>query len=307
MTESAITIGKFDGIHRGHQLLIKDVVDVAQKREYKSICYKLDFGDSALMTSAEDEELLKGFGIDSIIRPEFTPEFAGMSHNEFVQRILVDELNVRYIAVGTDFRYGKDRIGNVDTLRQSGETFGFEVNVIDKLQIGGETVSSTRIRSCLEAGDVSGASELMGHPYKLTGEVATGKKLGRTLGYPTINLKYDERKKLPKYGVYASRVLVYDGNSAPKYLSENDASKPGDKLVLGTCKEYCGITNIGIRPTVDDGDKVTIETFIYDFDKDIYGSFVEVIPEKFIREEKKFSGLDELTAQIKQDITEAGK
>ena len=286
MTESAITIGKFDGIHKGHQLLIEDVVKASKENGYRSICYKLDFGDSALMTTDEDEEILKELGIDTVIRPEFTPEFSSMSHNEFVQSILVDELDVRYIAVGTDFRYGKDRLGDVDTLRQAGERLGFEVNVIEKLKLSGETVSSTRIRKCLEEGDVKGASELMGHPYKITGEVSGGKKLGRTLGYPTINLDYDERKKLPMFGVYASRVLVHaSGNK------ENS-----------DIREFRGITNIGIRPSVDDGDRVTIETFIYDFNEDIYGSFVEVIPEKFIREERRFASLDELTEQISHDI-----
>ncbi len=286
MTESAITIGKFDGIHKGHQLLIEDVVRVSKENGYRSICYKLDFGDSTLMTREEDEEILKSIGIDEIIRPEFSPEFASMSHNEFVQRILVDDLNVRYVAVGTDFRYGKDRQGDVNTLSISGDTFGFDVNIIDKLKIEDEIVSSTRIRKCLEDGKVSEASELMGHPYKITGEVAGGKKLGRTLGYPTINVDYDVRKKLPKYGVYASRVLIHaSGNK------ENS-----------DIREFRGITNIGIRPSVDDGDRVTIETFIYDFNEDIYGSFVEVIPEKFIREERRFAGLDELTEQISHDI-----
>ena len=289
MTESAITIGKFDGIHRGHQLLIEDVSRVAGSKGYKSICYKLDFGDSALMTRDEDEKILKKLGIDTVNRPEFTPEFASMSHNEFVQKILVDELDVRYIAVGTDFRYGKDRLGDVDTLRQAGERLGFEVNVIEKLKLSGETVSSTRIRKCLEEGDVKGASELMGHPYKITGEVAGGKKLGRTLGYPTINVDYDERKKLPKFGVYASRVLIHaSGNK------ENS-----------DIREFRGITNIGIRPSVDDGDKVTIETFIYDFDEDIYGRYVEVIPEFYIRGEKTFDSLDALTEQITKDIEKA--
>ena len=301
MTESAITIGKFDGIHRGHQVLIEDVVKVAESRGLDSVCYKLDFGDSALMTRDEDEEILKGLGIDHIVRPEFTPEFASMSHNEFVQKILVDELSVRYVAVGTDFRYGKDRQGDVETLRQAGETFGFEVNVIEKLRSGHtesgdaasmeEVVSSTRIRKCLEAGDVRGASELMGHPYKITGEVASGKKLGRTLGYPTINLSYDERKKLPKYGVYAVKVLIHE--ASPKDSSAAEI------------KEFRGITNIGVRPSLDDGNQVTIETFIYDFSDDIYGSFVEVIPEKYIREEKAFDSLDELTEQISRDIETA--
>lgn len=289
MTESAITIGKFDGIHKGHQLLIEDVVRAAKEKGYRSICYKLDFGDSALMTREEDEEILKSLGIDEIIRPEFSPEFASMSHNEFVQRILVDDLNVRYVAVGTDFRYGKDRQGDVNTLSISGDTFGFDVNIIDKLKIEDEIVSSTRIRKCLEDGKVSEASELMGHPYKITGEVAGGKKLGRTLGYPTINVDYDVRKKLPKYGVYASRVLIHDSGN----------------VECSDTREFRGITNIGIRPSVDDGDKVTIETFIYDFDEDIYGRYVEVIPEFYIRGEKIFDSLDALTEQITKDIKKA--
>ena len=289
MTESAITIGKFDGIHKGHQLLIEDVVRVSKENGYRSICYKLDFGDSTLMTREEDEDILKSLGIDEIIRSEFSPEFASMSHNEFVQRILVDDLNVRYVAVGTDFRYGKDRQGDVNTLSISGDTFGFDVNIIDKLKIEDEIVSSTRIRKCLEDGKVSEASELMGHPYKITGEVAGGKKLGRTLGYPTINVDYDVRKKLPKYGVYASRVLIHESY-------DNDINKS---------REYRGITNIGIRPSVDDGDKVTIETFIYDFNEDIYGRYVEVIPEFYIRGEKTFDSLDALTEQITKDIEKA--
>ena len=292
MTGAAITIGKFDSVHKGHQQLLEDIIRVSKENGYESICFKLDFGEPGILTGPECESLMREMGIDKILFERFTPEFAGMGHEEFVKEILVDRLGAKYIAVGKDFRYGKDRIGTAELLKEAGRKYGFEVNIIDKLVMEGETVSSTRVRGALEVGDMKEADKLMGHPYSLTGDVMAGKQLGRTLGYPTINLGYDEKKLLPKYGVYSSRIIVYNDMSCDEKSSSD-------------VQTFSGITNIGVRPSVDDGDTVTVETFIYDFDDDIYGCKVEIILENYLRQEQKFDSLEALTAQITQDIKAA--
>ena len=220
---------------------------------------------------------------------EFTPEFAAQSPEDFVKKFLVDEMAIRYLVVGEDFRFGKDRSGNVDTLKELGKKYDFRVEVVEKLKMDGEVVSSSRIRRLLDVGKVSQAATLLGYSFSMSGTVESGKKLGRTMGFPTVNLKVEESKYIPGHGVYASNVYISDKNGM-------DSEE---------VKIYRGITNIGIRPTIDDGDQITIETFIYDFSEDIYGADIKVEPVAFIRPEKKFDSIDDLTKQIEMDILKA--
>ena len=280
MTESAITIGKFDGYHRGHQLLLNDIKDVSAKEGYRSVCLKLEFGGNSVFSHYEDKDFVENkCGIDTLDYIAFTPELAKMNPEEFVQEVLVNKYGIRYISVGEDFRFGKDRAGTPKTLSELGEKYGFKVRVFKKLYVAGTPVSSSKLRDLLKEGNMEEAALLLGRPYHIHGMVESGKKLGRTLGYPTINLKAEAGKLLPRFGVYATEVCIID-----------------DERV------YNGITNVGIRPSVDDGTSVTIETFIYDFNDDIYGAELEIILKHFIRPERKFDSLDLLVEQIEKDI-----
>ncbi|MBR6403435.1 MAG: bifunctional riboflavin kinase/FAD synthetase [Eubacterium sp.] len=296
---SAITIGKFDGFHLGHQVLLQDISARAESDGIKAVCCKLRFPGSNIMSTEEEVLFLKhNFpNIDRIEYIDFTPEFAAMSPEEFVKEYLIKKLSATYVVVGTDFRFGKNRSGDTETLKNLGEKYGFKVRVCDKLQVDGSVVSSSRVRETLETGNMEMVQKLLGYSYKLEGKVGSGKKLGRTLGFPTINLAYEQDKLLPAFGVYASIVKIgqnSDGSEEALGRSQNDGTRV-----------YKGITNIGIRPSIDDGDKPTVETFIYDFNEDIYGENVTIIPVHYIRQEQAFGSLDELIKQINKDIEAA--
>ena len=277
---TAVTIGKFDGFHLGHKLLLDKIRTYAEERNVKSICYKLDFGGAAILSPEEQEKLAAEAGIDEFIRVPFTPEFASSSPEDFVKNILIGELGAEHIVVGTDFCFGKNREGNVELLKSLSDKYGFTVDAVEKLKLDGEVVSSTGIRALLEEGDAAGAEKRLGRSYGFSGKVGSGKHLGRSLGFPTVNIVPGESKLLPKFGVYASRTIV-EG------------------------KIYGSITNVGIRPSVDDGDTANVETFIYDFSDDIYGEDIRVELLKFIRAERKFESLDALKEQISLDIETA--
>lgn len=275
---TAITIGKFDGMHRGHQLLMDDIRKVALSEKYDTICFKISLNTKSIYSIKEQQDIISDMGISMLYVQEFTQEFAAVSPEEFVKKTLVDRLNVKYISVGSDFRFGNGRSGNAETLKQLGDKYGFKVNAIDKLKIDDETVSSSRIKEYMADGNMEKVAQYLGRPLFISGVVEPGKKLGRTLGYPTVNLIPEADKELPRFGVYASKVYI------------------GDSGV------YNAITNIGIRPSVDDGNAPTVETFIYDFNNDIYGEKIKVTLDHFIRSERKFESFDALKNQIKKDI-----
>lgn len=279
----ALTIGKFNGFHLGHQTLLRDITKAAAEQGMIPKILKLVTKDGDIFDKVEVEGFLKDRfpSIEGVEYITFSPEFAKMSPEEFVSEVLVKQMNVGYVAVGVDFRFGKDRAGDTDTLRELGSKYGFEVSILDKLKIEGSIVSSSLIREKLSDGDMDSTKMYLGRPYSIKGTVESGKKLGRTLGYPTVNISLDADKILPRYGVYSSVVRIFDGNE---------------------WHNHRGITNIGKRPSIDDGDNATVESFIYDFNDDIYGFDVIIVPEVFIRGEIRFSSLDELTQQITRDI-----
>ena len=262
---TAITIGKFDGFHLGHQVLLNDISEKAGEKNLEAVCCKLRFSGCNIMSTNEEDSFLKNRfpKIDRIEYIDFTPEFAAMSPDEFVRDYLVQRLSVAYVVVGNDFRFGKDRAGDAETLKSLGKKYGFEVRICDKLLIDGSVVSSTRVRENLAKGNVENASRLLGYTYELN-------------------------------GVYASLIYMSDSK---KTESENKVSSQIDGI-----RVYKGITNIGIRPSIDDGDRPTVETFIYDFNEDIYGETVRVVPVHYIRPEQAFKNLDELVEQINKDI-----
>ncbi len=279
----ALTIGKFNGFHLGHQTLLRDITKAAAEQGMTPKILKLVTKDGDIFDKVEVEGFLKDRfpSIEGVEYITFSPEFSKMSPEEFVSEVLVKQMNVGYVAVGVDFRFGKDRAGDTDTLRELGSKYGFEVSILDKLMIDGSIVSSSLIREKLSDGDMDSTKMYLGRPYSIKGTVESGKKLGRTLGYPTVNISLDADKILPRYGVYSSVVRIFDGNE---------------------WHNHRGITNIGKRPSIDDGDNATVESFIYDFNDDIYGFDVIIVPEVFIRGEIRFSSLDELTQQITRDI-----
>lgn len=279
---TALTIGKFDGFHKGHRLLLQEISDYSAKTGAEAVCYKLEFGGDSILSREEQEKVISGYGISRLCRVEFTPEYADVLAEDFVRDIIHEELGAEYVVVGSDFRFGRDRAGDVHLLEELSDKYGYKVKSFDKLVMDGEIVSSTRIRHLLEEGLVDEASKLLGKDYDLTGTVADGKKLGRSLGYPTLNLQFPENKILPRLGVYSSITVIGDDT-------------------------YNSITNVGRRPSVDDGDEVNIETFIYDFNDDIYGREVSVKLTHFLRDERRFESLEALKNQIAIDIDEASK
>ena len=284
-----VTIGNFDGVHKGHQALFHQVIEKAEAVNGTSIAITFEphpirvlkkNGHPPLITLYEQKiELISRTGIDVLICIPFTKEFAAVSAADFIKKILFDRIGMRTIIIGEDYNFGKNRQGNLEMLKTFGSRLGFEVVLADWIiSADGQNkrISSTRIRKMVSAGNVEKVQHLLGRPYQIRGTVETGRNRGgKLLGFPTANVKlYDEL--CPKTGVYAVTVS-YEGNL------------------------YKGVANIGYSPTFDDH-IYTVEVHILDFDKDIYGQRIRVNFMNRIRDEKKFSGIDALSAQIKKDI-----
>lgn len=279
-----IALGSFDGLHVGHLSLIYKVVELAENNNGKSMVFTFknhpkSFIDEAnspklLIDNKKKTEVLNKNGIDIVCFKEFDYEFMKMSPKEFVE-FLVLKYNAKGIVVGFNYKFGYKNLGNIELLKELQEQYGYQLYVMDACLYKEEIVSSTRIRKAISDGDVLEASKMLNRPYSLIGEVIDGRKIGRTIGFPTANLKYDKNFILPGIGVYYTNIKVNN-------------------------KIYKAITSVGSNPTVQ-GKKITVETYILDFDKDIYGEIVEVSFIKKIRNEKKFNGLDQLKAQIEKD------
>ncbi len=285
--DTAAAIGKFDGIHLGHQKLLEDILQ--KKTEGLAACvFTFDpspaifFGvsDKAELTTKEEKrKLFESMGVDILIEFPMTEKTAQMPPMAFVEEVLIKRMHTKYIAAGTDLSFGAKGAGNAALLDQVSSVYGFRVRTIEKLKKNGEEISSTLVRKCVEAGDMTGAQLLLGRPYSIVGKVIHGKALGRKMGMPTLNLQPDENKLLPPCGVYYSTVL-YGGRMLPS------------------------ITNIGYKPTVTKEHILGAETYLYDFDEEIYGEHIEVLLLAFKRPERKFSSLEELHAQTQMDLEE---
>ena len=276
---TAVTIGKFDGFHRGHRLLLEKL-KMFSEQGLTPVVIRIRFPGEMILSEEEDLEVLSEYGSPELLTIPFTDDFAKKSPEEFVREILCDRLNAREIVVGQDFRFGCERSGDINTLAFLGEKYGFNVTTVEKLTVSGEIVSSSRIRGLIKEGNIEEAQSLLGHPIKLTGEVCHGKELGRTLGFPTINQIPPEEKILPRFGVYRSEVAFN-----------------------GKC--YSGLTNIGLRPTVEDAVTPVMETYIIGFSGNIYGKMVTIKLIRFIRPEVHFNSVDELKSQMMNDLEKA--
>ena len=285
--ETAVAIGKFDGVHKGHRRLLSEII---RKKEQGLMACVLTFdpapaaffglSDGRELTTREEKYLLfERMGIDVVVEFPMTKISASMEPEAFAEEVLKNSLQAAYICAGTDLSFGAGGRGNAALLYSLQEKLGFTVETIDKVSVEGKVVSSTYARELLEQGDMEELSKYLDMPYMLVGEVVHGKRLGRNLGFPTINLLPDEKKLLPPNGVYYAKVRY--GN-----------------------REYRAISNIGYKPTVTQEHICGVETYLYDFNEEIYGEYVEISLLKFKRPERRFESVEALKMQLFRDIEE---
>ena len=273
--KTAVTMGKFDGLHRGHQKLVDKIRSYATD-ECDSVLCAFDMHRDAIMTNRERREHLEG-KIDWLIDCPFTETLRNMEAEDFIRDILCAGLNAAHIVVGRDFVFGHNKRGSVEMLERYAPRYGYTVDVVEKERYGDMIISSTYIRDALAQGDVRLAEQLLRYPYELTGPVRHGKQLGRTLGFPTMNVEPEAQKILPRYGVYACRVKI-DG------------------------EWYNGVGNAGVKPTVTDERRRLFEVYVYGYEGDAYGKEVTVRFCGFERPEVKFGSVEELREQVMKDM-----
>ncbi len=281
---TAVTLGNFDGIHLGHQALVSAMFENAEKYGLKSVVFSFNphpvefFGrqnDFKTMFSVEEKKfVIERLGVDILIQYPFNREFSYLSPEQFVD-LLVEKTNCKVLVVGENYYFGKDKAGNIDTLKELGAERGIKVIGITRVKVHDVRVSSTRIRGLINYGDMEIVTRLLNKPYFAMGEIVHGDERGRCMNYPTINMLPPVKKLLPPDGVYFSRVWL-DGNV------------------------YCGMSNIGVNPTFD-GEARKIETHIFDFDEDVYGKTAAVGFYKRVRSERKFKDAADLILQLNED------
>ncbi|MDQ3049268.1 MAG: bifunctional riboflavin kinase/FAD synthetase [Bacteroidota bacterium] len=285
---AVVTIGTFDGVHLGHRKLIEKVREIADSIDGETVVltffphprmviYPNEHGLELLNTINEKKQLLEAAGVDHLIIHPFDREFSELSSAEFIREVIVNKLKTKKLVIGYDHHFGKKREGNFDDLVRLAPRYGFEVEKIEEEDVNDIAVSSTQVRNALKSGDVETAQSYLGRPYTLTGKIVHGNKIGRTIGFPTANLKISEDYKLiPAEGVYI--VTVQIGK-----------------------KSYFGMLNIGRRPTIEQNGRLSVEVYILDFSGDIYGEELTLHLLKWVRADQKFSGMDDLKLQIEKD------
>jgi riboflavin kinase/FMN adenylyltransferase len=286
---TVLTLGVFDGLHLGHQRIMERVVERAKAVNAVPTAITFDPHPRSVLHPESAPPLLQTLdqrlanldflGIAQAIVVKFDREFASQPADDFLRNIVHDRLQAREVYLGQGFAFGKDRGGNIDLLRKMGSELGFVADEVEEVQLRGRRISSSVIRGLLAEGKVNVARRMLGRPYGVEGVIIRGNRRGHTIGFPTANLK-PKNRVIPRYGVYATATLV-DG-------------------VWRT-----SITNIGVRPTFENETEPSIETYIFDFDEDIYGDAIRVRFLHRIRDERKFSGIDELKVQIARDAQRA--
>jgi len=287
---SVVTLGNFDGVHLGHQTLLRQAGDLAKAHDLPLVAVTFEplpreyFAPQApvarLTRLRERFCFIANLGIvDTLVVLPFRAQLVAMSAEDFVREILVERLNARHVVIGDDFRFGKGRAGDFAMLQRMGKELGFIAEAAGTVTLDGERVSSTRIRHHLDTGDVAGAAHLLGRPMTLCGRVTHGDKRGRQIGFPTANIGLNRRLS-PLSGVYVVTAVFADR------------------------RRIDGVANVGTRPTVD-GQDARLEVHLFDFDEDIYGDILQVEFRHFLRGEQKFGSLDELIAQIGRDAEAA--
>lgn len=284
-----LTIGTFDGVHLGHRKIITALCDRAKALNGESVLFTFDPhprkvvapGETnlRLLTTLEEKiALLEQSGIDHLIIYPFTREFSQLTYEEFVERVLVNQIHTKFLVVGYDHKFGKDRQGDYEFLKKCASRFDFHIEKLDVLLMNEAHVSSTKIREAIQRGDFQTANAFLGYPFALHGTVVEGQKLGRKIQFPTANVETtDPDKIIPGYGVYAVKVKVRN-------------------------QQFLGMLNIGSRPTVNhNADNRSIEVHLFDFQSEIYGEPIELVFFNKLREEQKFASLDELKEQLAMD------
>ncbi len=288
--DTTVAIGTFDGVHVGHQAIIRTAIEDARNHQRESVVFTFDRHPSEIIaparapdyltTPVQRNSLMESIGTDALVVVHFDQALSELEPEAFVRDILKTTLGAQCIVVGQNFYFGHERRGNPAYLESIRNIYDFDLKVLEPVLIGGKQASSSRIREELRAGKVDEAERVLGHPYWLAGEVVEGQRLGRKLGYPTANLALTFRQVVPKDGIYAVEVLL-----------------DGVRRLYGAC-------SIGSRPTVEGAGR-SIETYLFDFDEDIYGHVLELRFHKRLRDELKFNSLDELVIQIDKDVVQA--
>lgn len=283
--ETAVAIGKFDGFHRGHQKLLNRIKE-QKERGLASVVFTFVPSPAAffskepeqdLTTIEEKRKIFEEAGVDYLIEYPFYQEIADMDPEIYISKVLVEQLNAKCIVAGEDVSFGKKGLGDCRLLKEKAMQYGYEVVIIDKVLYKGKEVSSTYVREAVRQGDMELADQLLGQPYHVEGTIVHGRHLGSSLGMPTVNIVPPEQKLLPPNGVYFSYIKM-NGNI------------------------YQGITNIGTKPTVSGEAVMGVETYIYDFSRDVYGQEAEVYLLHYKRPEMRFDGIEALKAQMATDI-----
>ena len=287
-----LTIGTFDGVHLGHRKIIDRLHDLAKTINGESVIFTFDPhprkvvapGETTLrlLTTLEEKIVLfEQSGIDHLIIYPFTPEFSKLTYEEFVEQVLVDQIHTKFLVVGYDHKFGKNRQGDFEFLKKCADRHEFQIEKLDVLLMNESHISSTKIREAIQKGDFEMANAFLGYPFTLHGTVVEGQKLGRKIQFPTANIQAsDPEKIIPGYGVYAVKITVMN-------------------------QTFQGMLNIGSRPTVNNNaDNRSIEVHIFDFESDIYGEPIELVFFKKLREEQKFSSIDALKNQLSKDKTD---
>ena len=290
-----ITIGTFDGVHLGHQKVIARLKEIAKKYDGETVIFTFskhprlivnpnEKNLRLLTTLKEKIELFENYGIDHVVVYPFDKEFAELTYSEFVKNILVEKLRTHCLVVGYDHKFGKNREGDFNDLKECATKYNFKIEKLDVLSVEDENVSSTKIRAALQKGDVQLANQYFGYNFTLHGTVVKGLQVGRKIGFPTANIEAsDKHKIIPGYGVYAVKI---------KFNGEF----------------YKGMLNIGTRPTFNkNADNRSIEVNIFDFSEEIYGKSATLVFVQKIREEQKFDGVEKLVEQLKKDKISAMK
>lgn len=290
-TDTAVALGKFDGLHRGHRALIKMLADAKSSDKMKAAVFTFTKSPKEvlnhevqkyILTSSEKRLFMEQNGIDILVECPLEEEILSMEPEAFISDILCNSLSAKKIFCGEDCGFGHKRRGNAALLKGLESKYGYETTVIKKLQHNNRDISSTYIREEIAKGNIPLVNELLGYPYTVMGVVQKGRQLGSTIGFPTANIVPDEDKLLPPNGVYYTNAYV-DG------------------------QKYSGITNIGTRPTVNGDNSITVETNLFDVSMDLYGKTLELQFLRFIRAEKKFSSVEELKEAVEADIQRCRK
>jgi riboflavin kinase / FMN adenylyltransferase len=287
-SHAVVTTGTFDGVHLGHKKIIRRLNEIADKNNGESVIVTFDPHPRAVLfpeqkdlkllsDKTEKIQLLKDAGVQNLIIIPFTKAFSDISSLSFIQDIIIEKIKTKHLVIGYDHKFGKNREGSFEYLKENADAFGFQVEEISAKLINENNISSSKIRKALESGDLQSANQFLGYDYFLSGTVVTGKQVGRTIGFPTANVRVSEQYKLiPQIGVYAVKVLV--GNNI-----------------------YKGMLNVGYNPTVSNEKIKTIEVNILAFNRDIYGEAIKIFFIHRMRDEMKFNGLDELKTQLAKD------